>query len=145
MTLKKLEDNGTFTTINAANVPASDSIIFEIGSDGVYEVVLGVNRYTAVVFCTVRNSILAIMAKILHEAKCSEPNKDLLYCTTSLILTFQLFLAQLNQQYLDNWIYTVLDPKDLEALKCINTMITRMNEYVTCINNIEDCGCGCND
>lgn len=144
-TVRKLNDEKTFEDIETGTVLPGEYNTYQFGNDGVYEVEYNATKYTVLIYCDVKDAILALMKKI--NCKCDDCLNDYgvskaLYYFNAMSMEFYTFLVSINKQYVDNWLYSSLDPQDLEDLYCISEMIDRMTELATCADELDKlCDC----
>jgi hypothetical protein len=107
--------------------------------------------YEIVIYCAIQTCMLSIMKNLVcsnNVVDCTVPNSKYgqkLYFYNSLMLTWYVFMLELNAIQTLNWAYTTLDPNDLDRLSDVNSLITRMESYCACVTAIDgstsDCGC----
>lgn len=132
-----------YTATETGVAMAWASATFTDGSDA------GDTNSVFVIYCTVQACMLNLINEIMFAASgctcedCYNVHNQKHYLYNSIKLIFYTLLASINQQYVDNYVYTALDEHDLEDLYFISQMIDKMTEYCECAGEIEDADCNC--
>lgn len=147
----QLQDDGTFLEIfvhdNGNVIAPGTTVTYTFAVDGVYNVemtdspVTTVTNNNVIVYCTAQECILAAILKV----SCGEsPSPTQLYYFNALLLAHYTFQSLLNLNFIDNWIYTTLEPHQLNDLLAVSNVMAKMTEYCTALNITDssaDCGC----
>ena len=101
-------------------------------------------QFVAVVYCGIQVCMLNHIKELACKTcNCTDSDKNM-YKFNTVSTEFFTFLLQLNNEYVNNFLYTVIDDASLDNLFRLSETLTRLNNRCECfaLSDSNDCGCG---
>lgn len=159
--VKELVDGALVTRYTSGSLSAGSSADYVFDNDGVFEITIGwygspltnTDVYVVIIYCAAETCMLNFIKTIVCDldtdcAACTAKFEKVLYYYNALNQTWFVFMAMLNDVYVNNYLFTgTLSEEDLVNLSSASDLLTQMSNYCNCLSLITDStgssGCGC--